>query len=358
MLNYIIRRILLMFPTLLGMTLVTFLVMGLSPGGVGGSLLNGAGTMKADVAKAQREYLERRYGLNQPLMVQYARWLDEISPIGFDVGPNQKLGEFHWLKKPDLGYSFSKGRPVLDLVADALPITLLLNLIALPITVVIALAAGIFASRRKGGILDLASGVVLLGLWSIPTIWAGVMLIGFLANRQYLYWFPTAGLHDTLADAMPFFPAHLADGWNRGWLVDTAWHLILPVVCLTYGGFAFLARLARGATLENLSSDYARTARAKGLDERTILFRHVLRNSLLPLITYSAGILPSLFSGAVVVESIFSIHGMGLLMIDAIRARDRELVLDEALVVGFVSLVSYLLADVLYAVADPRVSYE
>jgi ABC-type dipeptide/oligopeptide/nickel transport system permease component len=228
----------------------------------------------------------------------------------------------------------------------------------LPIATVIALATGMFAARRKGGIVDLSSGIVLLALWSIPTIWAGVMLIGFLSNRQYLYWFPTAGLHDTLADSMPFLPAHLSTGWTPGWLLDTCWHLVLPVVCLTYGGFAFLARLARGAMLENLSSDYARTARAKGLDERTTLFRHVFRNSLLPLITYSAGILPSLLGGAVIVEEIFSIHGMGLLMIDAIRARDRELVLDEALVVGFVSLLSYLIADILYAIADPRVSYE
>jgi ABC-type dipeptide/oligopeptide/nickel transport system permease component len=358
MLNYIIRRILLMFPTLLGMTLVTFLVMGLSPGGVGGTLLNGAGAMKAEAAKAQREYLERRFGLNKPLLVQYARWLNEVSPIGFETDENQQLGRFRWLKMPDLGYSFSKGRPVIDLVAEALPITLLLNVITLPISIIVAMLAGIFAARRKGGFLDLSSSVILLGLWAIPTIWAGVMLIGFLANRQYLYWFPTAGLHDTLADSMPFLPTHLHGAWTRGWLADTAWHLVLPVVCLTYGGFAFLARLARGATLENLSSDYARTARAKGLDERTTLLRHVLRNSLLPLITFSAGILPSLFSGAVIVESIFSIHGMGFLMIEAIRARDRELVLDEALVVGFISLVSYLLADILYAVADPRVSYE
>ncbi|MGD1277918.1 MAG: ABC transporter permease [Tepidisphaeraceae bacterium] len=358
MTNYIIRRILLMFPTLLGMTLVTFLIMGLSPGGVGGTLLNAQGTMKAEAAKAQREYLERRFGLNKPLIVQYVRWLNEISPVGFETGSDQNGGTFRWLKTPDLGYSFSKGRPVASMVAEALPITLLLNVVTLPITILIALAAGIFAARRKGGVIDVASGTVLLALWSIPTIWAGVMLIGFLANRNYLYWFPTGGLHDTLADSMSFLPMHGPGGWYRGWLLDTCWHLALPVICLTYGGFAFLARLTRGAILDNLASDYARTARAKGLDERTTLFRHVFRNSLLPLITFSAGILPALLSGAVVVEYIFSIHGMGLLILDGVRARDRELVLDEALVVGFVGLVSYLLADILYAVADPRVSYE
>jgi microcin C transport system permease protein len=185
-----------------------------------------------------------------------------------------------------------------------------------------------------------------------------VMLIGYFANRKYLYWFPTGGLHDTLADSMPFLPMFGPNGWQRGWLLDMCWHLVLPVICLAYGNFAFLARLTRAAMLDNLNSDYARTAKAKGLDDQTILFRHVFRNSLLPLITVVAGILPGLLGGALITENIFSIHGMGMLAIDAIKAKDRELVLDEALVVGFIGLVSYLITDILYAVADPRVSYE
>jgi peptide/nickel transport system permease protein len=141
-------------------------------------------------------------------------------------------------------------------------------------------------------------------------------------------------------------------------VLDSLWHLALPVTCLTLGSFAFLSKLMRASILENISADFARTARAKGLSDRVVLYRHVLRNSLLPLITVAASILPGLLGGSVIVESIFSIKGMGKLMIDAIYMKDRELVMSETLVVGIIGLVSLLVADVCYAIADPRVSYD
>jgi peptide/nickel transport system permease protein len=153
---------------------------------------------------------------------------------------------------------------------------------------------------------------------------------------------------------MSFLPS----GGNRGWLLDMVWHLVLPIVCLTYGGFAFLSKLMRASVLENLSADYARTARAKGLSERVVLMRHVLSNSLLPLITVAAGVLPGLLGGSVVVETIFSINGMGRLIIEAINMKDRELVMSETYVITLISLLCILVSDILYAVADPRVSYE
>jgi microcin C transport system permease protein len=357
MLSYIIRRVLLLFPTLLGATLVVFMVMGLSPGGVGGDMGDETGAMKPEEARAQQEYLNRRFGLDKPLMVQYFRWLNHISPLGFETNDDGSMGRFEF-KQPDLGYSWSKGRPVMDLVKEALPITLLLNVIALPITYSVAIMSGIYAARKRGGLFDVTSASIFMALWSVPVILTGVLLIGFLANSQYINIFPTAGLHDTLADSMQFLPSHTAAGWQRGWLLDACWHLVLPIICLTYAGFAFTSRLTRAAMLENFAADYARTARAKGVAPNTILFRHVFRNSLIPLITSSAGIIPGLLGGALITESIFSIHGMGLLMLEAIRAHDRELVLDQALVVGGLGLLSYLIADILYVVADPRVSYE
>jgi peptide/nickel transport system permease protein len=143
-----------------------------------------------------------------------------------------------------------------------------------------------------------------------------------------------------------------------GFLLDRMWHLVLPVVCLSYGGLAFLAKLSRSAVLENLTSDYARTARAKGVGERDVLWRHVFRNSLLPLITVSATLLPSLLAGSVIVEAIFSIEGMGKLAVEAVQTRDRELVLSITLISGLLTLVGYLLADLAYAIVDPRVSYD
>ena len=149
-----------------------------------------------------------------------------------------------------------------------------------------------------------------------------------------------------------------SDGFVRGFLLDRIWHLILPVICLSYGGFAVLAKLTRASILENLYSDYARTARAKGLDEQDVMWRHVFRNSLLPLITVSAGLLPSLLSGSVIVENIFSINGMGQLAVEAVQFRDRELVLAITWISGLLTLIGYLIADFFYTIADPRVSYE
>src|SRR5207248_3114121 len=132
-------------------------------------------------------------------------------------------------------------------------------------------------------------------LWSIPVIWMGVMALGFLASRSY---FPTSGLHDITAETMAFLPQVDNGAFQRGWLLDYLWHLALPIACLTYGEFAFMSKLMRGAVLENLAADYARTARAKGLSENTVLFRHVVRISVLPLITLTAATVPALIGGS------------------------------------------------------------
>ncbi len=366
MLSYVIRRLLLMVPTLIGITVVVFLVMAQSPGGIGGSLLNKEGSMRAEEAQALRAYYEKRYGLNKPLYVQYARWLNQVSPVGFDINKDGTLGRFT-VKKPDLGKSFTRERPVLDVVMDALPITLILNLVTIPIIYAIAVTTGIYAAKHRGKTFDVGTGVVFMALWSLPTMWVGVMLIGFFANKDFVQAFPTSGVHDTLVDTMRFLPHWEAGagessgmwaGFQRGWLLDACWHLVLPIVCMTYGGFAFLSKLMRASMLDNLAADFVRTARAKGVDERTILFQHVLRNSVLPLITVAAGILPGLLGGSLIIEQIFSINGMGKLMIDAIFTRDRELVLSVTFVISLISTVSLLLADICYALADPRVSYE
>jgi peptide/nickel transport system permease protein len=391
MLSYIIRRILLMIPTLLGITLLVFLVMALSPGGITGTLLSAQGTMDPVARRLRQEYLERRYGLDRPLLVQYGRWLNRVSPIGFRTytqdepavvkataeaeaaaknlpadarrpRPNPDVGDIKWgipwFKTPDLGESFMRQRPVSAIVKETLPVTLLLNLVSIPIVYAIAITVGIYSARHRGKLLDVASGTVFLGLWSIPTMWAGVMMLGFLADRRYLGWFPTDGLHDVRAELMPFLPRWGAGGLERGWLLDWIWHLVLPVICLSYTGFAFLSKLMRAAVLENLSADFARTARAKGLPENAVLFRHVLSNSLLPLITMAATILPGMLGGSIVVERIFTISGMGNLTVESIMLKDQEVVLSLTLVIAVVSVMSVLIADVCYAVADPRITYD
>lgn len=373
MFSYIVRRILLMVPTLLGITAVVFFIMAAAPGDVTEMLLSREGEMRPGEREARRQYIEQRYGLDKPVVIQYFNWLHRISPIGTFVenesaagvgfivsqdGDDPNVSVRFGLKKPDLGKSFVIERPVLDLIAEALPITLLLNVISIPVIYAIAIVTGLYAARHRGKLFDVTSGSVMMGLWSIPTIWAGVLLIGFFANEQYFKWFPTAGLHSLRADDMPFLPQSGPTGFQPGWLLDTLWHLALPVICLSYGGFAFLSKLTRGAVLENLRADFVRTARAKGVAERDVLWRHVIRNSLLPLITVAAHILPGLLAGSIIVETIFSIPGMGKLMIQSIEFKDQEVVMAATLAGGMLTIIAYLIADVLYAVADPRVSYE
>jgi peptide/nickel transport system permease protein len=355
--SYIVRRLLLMIPTLLGITIVTFGVMVCSPGGLRSMLVNREGGLDPRQRAAVEKYYEKKYGLDKPLTVQYLMWLNKVSFVGVkEAGQGWPESIRFGFKAPDLGESIIVRRPVLDMIRQSLPITLLLNGITLPLMMGISLWMGLKAAQHRGGIRDVAGGSALLALWSVPQIWAGVLLVGYLANTNMLHWFPAGGLHDLRDDEMNFLPT-IAGGFSRGWLLDTGWHLVLPVVCLLYSGFAFTAKLTRSATLEYMASDFVRTARAKGVGERGVLYRHVLRNSLLPLITYSAGAVPGLISGSIIVETIFGIPGMGKLGVDAVFDKDKEMVLSITLVASMLGLISYLLADIAYALADPRVTF-
>ena len=389
MTTYILRRLLLLIPTLIGMTIVIFLVMALSPGGISASLISREGTMKPQERKAMEDYLNARYGLDRPLPIQYLRWLNKVSPIGFatysmddpivvksrhdaeafaagadgkKARPKIRAGDLilsrPTLKWPDLGDSVIRRRPVVDLIAESLPTTLMLNAIVFPIVYSISILSGIRAARRRGGAFDVVSGTLYLAIWSVPTILTATLAIGFLANRQYLQIFPSNGLNDLLAGDMQFLPRISGSGFERGWLLDWGWHLVLPLLCLGYTQLAVLSKLARAAVLENVMADYARTARAKGVSEKDVLYRHVFRNSLIPLITVAAYILPAMLSGSVVVETIFGINGMGRLGVNAVFEKDPELVLSIAMISGVLGLAGYLLADIGYAIADPRVSYD
>jgi peptide/nickel transport system permease protein len=204
--------------------------------------------------------------------------------------------------------------------------------------------------------LQLGESAFSLGLLIAPSLLG--LLCGLVAYTDYRAFRTTVMTAFGIALGIGVSSYFWEGEFVRGFLFDRLWHLVLPVLCLTYGGFAFLAKLTRSAVLENLMADYARTARAKGATESQVLWRHVFRNSLLPLITVAATLLPSLLAGSVIVESIFSIDGMGKLAVEAVKGRDRELVLSITLMSGVVTLIGYLIADLLYAIADPRVSYD
>jgi peptide/nickel transport system permease protein len=260
-------------------------------------------------------------------------------------------------KQPDLGESWIWHRPVSALIGESMPITLLLEFLSLPLIYFIAIGTGVRAARARGELADVGLGTSLILLYSLPEIWVGVLMIGFLTNRQIIHWFPTNGLHDITADSMRFLPSFGPQGFERGWLLDTAWHLVLPIVCLSYGSFAYVSRLTRGSLLETLGADFVRTARAKGVPERAVLYRHAFRNSLMPLITVAANILPGILSGAVIIETIFGLPGMGRLTVEAASMTDREAMMALTLIFALLLMFSFLVADIAYAIADPRVSY-
>jgi ABC-type dipeptide/oligopeptide/nickel transport system permease component len=424
MVTYLIRRILLFFPTLLGATLLVFFVVALAPGGITATALTTEGNMRPEARKAREDAMNERYGLYKPLYIQYLRWLNRISPVRFapwlrtdaeviaaaaleaeaeapliarvkllssqkdrldaaaqqdqvrriaseisdlnakmraiDFAPN--AGDVRFSKPtvgyPDLGESMAKGRSVGPLIWESVQITILLQIVAIPLSYLIAVFTGVMAARHRGTWIDATSGTLAIALWSLPSIWVVVLLIGYLANDNYINIFPPQGLNHIQADAFNFLPTWTSEGFQRGFLLDRIWHLILPIICLSYSNVAFLQKLTRGALLENIASDFVRTARAKGLSEGVVLWAHAFRNSLIPLITVAAYLLPSLISGSIIVESAFGINGMGKLTIEAITSRDRELFLSNTLIIVLLGMIGTLLADLLNVIADPRVSYD
>ncbi|MFW2133329.1 ABC transporter permease, partial [Ectothiorhodospira haloalkaliphila] len=206
MFTYILRRLLLMIPTLIGITIVVFVVMAAAPGGISAQSLVDGMNLEPQAKQAMEDYYNRMYGLDQPPPVQYLRWVNNISPAGFTFDRDGAIEGFSFWKGSELGTSFRYGRPVGDLIAERLPITLLLNVLSIPIIYIIAIAVGVQAATRRGGSFDTGSGVVLLGLWSVPTMLAGVLLIGFFASEQFWRWFPTGGINRREALDMTFLP--------------------------------------------------------------------------------------------------------------------------------------------------------
>jgi len=195
-----------MIPTLLGITIIVFSVMAAAPGGISAQGLIQGQDLKPAQKKALMDYYNKRYGLDDPAPVQYLRWLNNVSPIGFTFDDNHKIKSFSFTKGSDLGDSFNYGRSVASLIKERLPITLLLNVITIPLIYIIAIIIGIKAAADRGGSFDVGSNVLMLGMWSVPSMLIGVLLIGFFANIQHWQWFPTSGLSDRAAQDMTYLP--------------------------------------------------------------------------------------------------------------------------------------------------------
>ena len=298
----------------------TFLLLHLAPGDPVGTTL-----ASPLVAPSVRAHWRAVYGLDQPLPVQYARYLASVV-------------------RGDFGFSIPHQQPVRDVLAAAIPNTLLLMGVALVLAFALGIATGLLQARRRGGALDQALGAGSLLFYSMPDFWLALMMLLVFGYR--LHALPVTGMYD------PVLYPYLGF-WAR--LADRARHLVLPAATLALLSAAAIARFQRAALLDASAQDWVRTARAKGVSERRVLLRHVLRNALLPTITLFGLALPALLGGAVFVETIFSWPGMGMLTVEAIGSRDYPVLTAAVILASTLVILGNLLADALAAAADPRV---
>ncbi len=274
---------------------------------------------------------------------QYHRWLlGEAKWFGTETDPTKGKG----FMRGDYGISFFTKRPVKSVIWDGLWITMLISLLVILIEYVISIPLGISLAVRKGSTYDSTVTVGLFLTYSLPVFWIGTMAIFFLCSPDYLEIFPPFGLGDATWDDGFFYK-----------IGDLAYHLALPLIIASYASFAYLSRQMRGSMLSVLGQDYIRTARAKGLPDNKVIWKHAFRNSLLPIITIFASFFPALIGGSIILEFLFTIPGLGQITYAAVIQKDYPMILTNTMFAAILTLVGYLVSDILYAVVDPRISY-
>ncbi len=317
--QFVIRRIVQSIPILFGITMLTFMIMQLAPGNPMATMID------PSISMDDLERAEQSLGLDRPLIVQYWNWLKQIL-------------------SGNLGYTIRTGQPVSALIGARLPATLLLTSTAFIISFILGVPLGVFSASHKYSIPDYSLTVgAFIGI-SIPGFFLGLGLIYIFALN--LGWFPTSGL---MSIGMNY------EGWT--YFLDRLKHLFLPAVALALPNMAAVMRFTRSSMIEVLTHDYIRTSRAKGLSGRVVLFKHALRNSLIPVITIFGLSIPFLFGGAYITEQVFNWPGMGSLGIAAITGREYPIVMGLNLFTSTLVLMGNLIADILYAFVDPRIRY-
>src|SRR3989339_537238 len=298
--HYIINRLLQLIPLLIGVSLISFFVMHLAPGDPTALFIN------PNVDPQELVRVRANWGLDQPIYIQYFSWLWNALRLNF-------------------GVSYLTGQPVITEIMDRLPMTLLLMVLSYVLTLLIAIPLGVLSAIKKGSRFDNAVTFFSFAGMTIPSFWLGLMLMLLFSVK--LHWLPATG------------------------------NIILPVITMSIGSFAGLTRYQRAAMLEVLNQDFIKVARAKGLPERIVVFKHALRNALIPTITILGLSLPGLFGGAFIIETIFAWPGMGRLGVQAIFARNYPVIMGIVMLSAFLIVMGNLLADIGYALVDPRIRY-
>lgn len=312
-----------MIPVLFGVSVVSFAVISLAPGRF--SSLDQA--MNPKVSAEYQMRLNKAFNLDKPMHVRYILWLKDLARL-------------------DLGRSFVDNRPVAAKIFERVPVTVGINALSLLVVFLVAIPVGIRAATKAGGAFDTATAVFSFVMLSVPAFWLALLLMQLFCIR--LGWLPISGLHSLDFDYFPPVRRFL----------DVAWHLILPVFVSSVAGLAVISRYMRSSILEALQQPYIYTARAKGLPQRTVVYKHALRNALLPIVTLVGLSIPGLLGGSVIFESIFALPGLGQLFFQAVMARDMPLIMAEVVLGALLTVAGNLIADISYAYVDPRIRYK
>ncbi|WP_409273747.1 ABC transporter permease [Neobacillus sp. SCS-31] len=315
--KYIIRRSLQAIPLMIIISIISFLLMTLAPGSPLDVYRSSEGAEAVDTSA-----IEKRLGLDQPIYIQYLMWLKLLVLEG------------------DLGYSFEDGRPVTEKIIERIPATMLLMGVAIVLSVLLAVPIGVYSAVKKYSLFDnFFTSFTYVGI-AVPSFYLSLMAILLFSLKLDL-----------------FPPSDMMSIYDRFDFLDRLKHLVLPASVLCFGLIASKSRYMRSSMLEVIKQDYVRTARAKGVSENKVIYKHALRNALLPLITILGLQLPALFGGALFVEQIFAWPGMGRLAVNAIFVRDYQVIMGTTMFAGMMVVIGNLLADILYAVVDPRIQY-
>ncbi|MDO9515514.1 MAG: ABC transporter permease [Syntrophales bacterium] len=321
MLRYVLKRLLLMVPLLVGITIVCFIVIHLAPG----SPTDLQTDLNPRVSAEAKARLQSMYDLDKPIYKQYLLWVGRLATL-------------------DLGQSFSTDhRPVIDKIAERIPITIIINVLSMILIILIAIPIGVISAVRQNSLFDKVTAVIVFIGFAVPTFWLALLLM--ILFGVDLGWLPISGIRSLNYEYLPPLAA----------FVDLLKHLILPVLLSAFGGLAGLSRYMRSNMLEVIRQDYITTARAKGLSERVVIYKHALRNALLPVITILGLSIPGLIGGSVIFETIFAIPGMGQLFYMSVMSRDYPVVMGILFIGAVLTLIGNLVADISYAVADPRI---
>lgn len=319
--RFLVKRIALMIPTLIGITIISFAVMKMAPGDPTSLMTDLNPNMNEEAVKRIRAH----YGLDQPWHVQYFKWLRNMMVL-------------------DFGRSFAPdNRPVINKIAERIPITLLINILSMALIFSVAIPLGVMSAVKQDSLFDRISSLFVFIGFAIPTFWLALLLMILFGVK--LDWLPISG----------FRSLNYSQLSSVGQVMDIGKHLILPIFVSGFGGLAGMSRYMRSNMLEVIRQDYITTARAKGLDERTVIFKHAFRNALLPVITLLGLSVPGLIGGSVIFETIFAIPGMGQLFYQSVMMRDYPTIMGILVIGAALTLFGNLLADLLYSWADPRI---